>query len=262
MRFGVSCDLHSAPALQKAGYDYMESNAQVLAQMSETEFSEVRALLEKTGLACEAINCLFHGENHRLVGESLNLDTLQTHLEGIFDRAVSLGCKIAVVGSGAARRIPDGYPVDKAFAEFSQVLAIAGDIAGERGITMALEPLCRNETNLINTVAEGLALVKKLNHPHVALLADFYHMAENGEDCEGMIAAEKLLIHTHIAAPGSRDFPSPAQNPEAYAPFFTALAQNGCVGRLSAEANNLVGDFEKNIAETLELMKSFLGEHL
>jgi sugar phosphate isomerase/epimerase len=68
--------------------------------------------------------------------------------------------RILCFGSGGARRVPDGFSKDEAFA---QLVAFGTRIAPEakaHGITVVIEPLRRQETNIINTAAEGFALVK------------------------------------------------------------------------------------------------------
>lgn len=53
------------------------------------------------------------------------------------------------------------------------MLGTLGDVAAKYGITVVVEPLQTKETNLINTVAEGIEIVKKVDRPNVKCLADF-----------------------------------------------------------------------------------------
>ena len=52
-----------------------------------------------------------------------------------------------------------------------------GVIAQSYGIVVCVEPLNRAESNFINTLQEGAEIVRRVNHPHIRLLADLYHMA-------------------------------------------------------------------------------------
>ena len=50
------------------------------------------------------------------------------------------------------------------------------ELAGERGVTLAVEPLNRYETSLINTVEQGLELVDAVGRGACGLLLDAYHL--------------------------------------------------------------------------------------
>ena len=78
-------------------------------------------------------------------------------------------------------------------------LRVCGDAAEKVGMKVAVEPLCYNETNVINSVAEGLEFCKEVSHPAVACLADFYHVFKVGESFDNVANAGDMLIHTHLA---------------------------------------------------------------
>ena len=50
------------------------------------------------------------------------------------------------------------------------------------GITILVEPQRPQETNIINSAAEGLALVNAIGDPNFQLMVDFYHLARVKED--------------------------------------------------------------------------------
>ena len=52
----------------------------------------------------------------------------------------------------------------------------AGAYAGEHGVTLGLEPLNRFETDLLNTVDQGVALLADIGRDDVGLLLDTFHM--------------------------------------------------------------------------------------
>ena len=67
-------------------------------------------------------------------------------------------------------------------------------------IKIAIEPIHRCETNLINTVDSGLKFLEKLNKRNVGLLLDTFHMNIEEPSITGSIknAGEKLF-HFHVA---------------------------------------------------------------
>jgi sugar phosphate isomerase/epimerase len=80
-----------------------------------------------------------------------------------FTRLERLGVTILCFGSGGARRVPTA---SRRTRRSPQLVAFGKRIAPEakaHGITVVIEPLRRQETNIINTAAEGLALVKAVD---------------------------------------------------------------------------------------------------
>ncbi|MBV8473182.1 MAG: sugar phosphate isomerase/epimerase [Hyphomicrobiales bacterium] len=55
-------------------------------------------------------------------------------------------------------------------------LAPIADYAAERGVKLAIEPLNRFETDLVNTVEQGLSLIDDIGKANVGLLLDTFHM--------------------------------------------------------------------------------------
>jgi len=55
-------------------------------------------------------------------------------------------------------------------------MKIVSEYASEKGIKLAIEPLNRFETDFINTVAQGLELIGRIDADNVGLLIDTFHM--------------------------------------------------------------------------------------
>ena len=159
---------------------------------------------------------------------------MEQRLAQAFRRARLLGGKILVLGSGAARRIPAGYAVEQGREEFTAFLQLVNLLAGEYGVEIAVEPLNRRETNLITSVSEAYGLVQKACLTHVHVLADLYHMALEQENFSVLETVGGALVHTHIANPDGRYYPSRKDRYD-YRPFFRALQKNGYRGRVSLE---------------------------
>ena len=143
-----------------------------------------------------------------------------------------VGARAAVMGSAWARNVPDGF--DRARAEDQIVAAldrIADHLAGT-GVTCAIEPLYRQESNIINSVAEGVAFARKVNRPQIRVLADFFHMDEEGEPLETLREHRDWIVHIHLADTGRRN---PGTGAYPYDRFFGLLREIGYAGAMSAE---------------------------
>lgn len=74
------------------------------------------------------------------------------------------------------------------------------DMAGERGLEIALEPLNRFESDLINTAEDVVNLVNDINHPAAKIILDGFHMNIEEPDIEAAIRlAGSKLIHVQVS---------------------------------------------------------------
>jgi sugar phosphate isomerase/epimerase len=172
-----------------------------------------------------------------------------------FDRVKRLGIRIVVFGSGGARRVPDGFSRDEAFRQLVDFGKRIGPLARQRDITVAIEPLRREETNIINSAAEGLSLVEAVADPGFQLMIDFYHLASEHEDPGIIVRARPHLRHLHMANPQGRVFPRTLDE-YAYEPFFAALRQIGYDQRISVEAST--SDLQADAPRAIALLRRAL----
>ena len=171
----------------------------------------------------------------RVVGEQVDLARLDAYFGLTFARAQRLGAKVIVFGSGDARRVPEGFRFADAWRQLAQLLRMVDAHAARHGLRVALEPLCRDECNILNSVAEAIALSSLVQLDRVGVLGDTYHMALVGEPLEAFAHAGPDLLHVHMANPVGRRYPLPGDGQD-YAALFSALRCAGYDGRVSIEA--------------------------
>jgi D-psicose/D-tagatose/L-ribulose 3-epimerase len=91
----------------------------------------------------------------------------------------------------------------------------AADSASKRGVKLAVEPLNRFETDLVNTVDQGLQLIADVGAPNVGLLLDTFHMNIEEKDIPAAIRrASGHIVEFHACAndrgaPGDDHLPWP-----------------------------------------------------
>jgi len=171
-------------------------------------------------------------------------------------RAESLGAKVVVFGSGPSKQVPPGFAIDAARAQLIELLQALSPVARELGLTIAIEPLRRQECNIVNSAAEGLALVRSVASEEVKLLVDFYHLDAEKENPTIVREAGAEIRHIHIARPEGRAFPAPADAP-LFADFFAALAAIAYDGRVSIEAYS--GHLSRDAAVGLSFLRGLHG---
>ena len=105
----------------------------------------------------------------------------------------------AIVGSMQGR-FGDGVTRDAALAQLRTALEELGEQAQAYGVPLLFEPLNRYETNLINKLADGVALLRSLRTRNVKLLADLFHMNIEESDLAGALRdAAGFIGHVHLA---------------------------------------------------------------
>lgn len=113
---------------------------------------------------------------------------------------ISLARKLdAVVIIGLVRGKKDTGTTSKKAEEW--LIEAFRECASEnRSEKLAIEPINRYETNIINTVGSGLDFIEKLNMENVGLLLDTFHMnIEEPSIDESILKAKDRIFHFHIA---------------------------------------------------------------
>ena len=176
IKLGVCSSVDNAALLKEIGFDYLELGMSSTSALSEEEFEVLRRKAERAGLPVLAMNGMLPSDFH-LCSDQLDTQGLTAYLHKAFSRAQALGVKTVVFGSGGARR----YPLDMEYALAMDYLVaylrLAGPLADNYGLSIAVEPLREQECNIINSVMEARQLAKMANQANVGVLADLFHMA-------------------------------------------------------------------------------------
>mgnify|MGYP002537861266 CR=1 FL=1 len=106
--------------LPAAGADYAEAGFSSLMGKSLDQVRARAAQLEKAGVSLESMNVLFPGD-FRLTGPQADFSAVDSYLEENLPKAQALGVKVVVFGSGGARRVPEGFPQEEAFAQLVEL---------------------------------------------------------------------------------------------------------------------------------------------
>lgn len=190
-----TAELALLPVLQAMGYDGVELP---LFDPDGFPVDLIRARLAETALHCTVSTAMPPGINlidadRRAAGVAF--------LRRVIEQAAVLGAQL-ICGPLAApvgERRGRGYTAAE-WASCVQGLQAVGTIAADHGITLALEPLNRFETFIVNTVADGARLLDEVNQPAVGLLLDTFHMhIEEKNSAAAIRHAARHLKHFHAS---------------------------------------------------------------
>ncbi len=251
MRFGLCTDIRNVKMVESCGFDYIDGKLNQIAAFTDEEFSSVLSLMASSSLKMERASLLYP-KSMALIGKDYDEKAMGEYLNAAFKRMNALSCPLVVFGSGKSRMLPREMAWRDGFLSLVHVTQLTADIASSYGIEIAIETLNRSETNMINTLTEGAALMAVVNRPNVGLLADAYHMRKEGEDMEKIIYCSPLM-HTHIALKDGRAFPS--QKCEEVEEFFAVLKKSGYDGTMSIEGKS--DNIEEDSVRALEVLREY-----
>lgn len=123
-----------------------------------------------------------------------------TYYRSVVDLAVDLGVpRIEVVPACEGRM----GPMSSRQEEWSLAAAALGEVAayaGERGVTVGVEPLNRYETYLVTRLQDAAEMVAQVGMENMGVVADAFHMSIEESDPEAAVrAVGPLLVEVQVA---------------------------------------------------------------
>ncbi|GAB3457223.1 sugar phosphate isomerase/epimerase family protein [Actinophytocola sediminis] len=213
------------------GFDVLELPVENLGDWTPATAARVLA-----DLGLGATVCLVMPPGRELVrAEQTTIKSTQDYLCGVIDAAAVVGSPvIAGPAYSSVGRTWRMLPAERAatYAELRDNLAPVLAYAGSAGVTLAVEPLNRYETSLLNTVAQTLEAIGDLPHCGVAL--DLYHQNIEEADLTGAIrAAAGRVAHVQVCG---NDRGAPGPDHLDWPAILTAVADTGYTGPLCIES--------------------------
>jgi len=242
-------------AVEAAGADYYELPvATTVMADGEAGRAAFLAGIPRHRLRPTAFNILFP-RTISLVGPSVDRAAVGRYVVEALDRVAAAGGRVVVFGSGRSRAVPDGVDRASALDELERLLRWTAAEAGMRHVVVALEPLRHAESNVFNSIGECAAFLRDRRLGELRLVADSYHMVEEGEPLEAIDAAGDRIAHAHVADSGRVP---PGQGQYEFSTFFARLRAMGYGGDCSIEC--VWTDFASEIAASLEVVRRAAAE--
>ncbi|WP_421827032.1 sugar phosphate isomerase/epimerase family protein [Larkinella sp.] len=254
---GVCAGYEKVGLLKTLGFSFIEESVGrfLIPDAGDAQYDKNRVTLKTEGLPVRSYIYFFPG-TLKSVGPTLHHEAILQRADLALKRAKECGSKNIVFGSGGSRAIPDGFDRATAKAQHIELCKKMAPLAEKHGVTLAVEPLNRGETNFINSLAEGVEIIQAVNNPWFKLQCDIYHMLKEDEKPEEIIKYRQYITHCHIAEKQKRT--APGVMGDDFKPYFRALKQIKYEGGLSLECNWT--DFDKEVALGLATVRKQLAE--
>ncbi len=199
------------------------------------DVQQVRGLLERHGLKLAAVGSGAGWVRHKLhlcLPEKEQRAAARDFIRRMIEAGAQLGVP-TIIGSMQGRW-SDAMPRTAALECLAEALAELSQHAARCGVGLLYEPLNRYETNMVSTLADGVALVSPLPGGNIRLLADLFHMNIEEVDLPAAIrAAGRWIGHLHFVDSNRR---AAGSGHMQYPAIVAALREIGYDGYVSAEA--------------------------
>jgi sugar phosphate isomerase/epimerase len=247
---------------RKLGYHGIEIAPFTLAPSAEDittgQRKETRRIIEEAGLQTVGLHWLFAGPTglHITTNNNQVWGRTRDYLSCLLDLCSDLGGKVLVLGSPKQRSIIEGQTKDGAWQRAVELLSSVLDKASQLGLTICIEPLSPVETNFINTVADGMKMVRQINHPAFKIHLDVKAMCSESTPVPDIIRSVNVedIGHFHV---NDANLYGPGMGDVDYAPIAEAIKDIGWDKWLSVEVFKYDPDPETIARKSIEYLHKF-----
>jgi sugar phosphate isomerase/epimerase len=223
------------------GYDGVEIAPYTLAdsvtEISTKERKAIRHAAEDNGIEIVGLHWLLAKPEGLYINhpdEIIRIKT-QEYIEALIHFCADIGGKILVHGSPHQRTVQEGWDFQQSWNFAKETFKVCLKTAQKRNVLYCIEPLAHMNTNFINTVAEGIRLVREIRHPHLKMVFDSRSAsAQEKSVSEALLRAldSGYLRHIHVNDANGR---GPGFGETAFVPILKSLIKHNYKGYISVE---------------------------
>ncbi|MCT1363175.1 sugar phosphate isomerase/epimerase family protein [Microbacterium sp. NRRL B-14842] len=181
----------------RMGYDALELP---LESFGDWDPLRARAVLDGLGMGAVVVGAM--GPGRSLLARAGDVAATQDYLRACLDAAAVLGAAVVAgpfyAPTGVTWRMDETERAE-VVGELRDNLAPLAREAAAIGVTLAVEPLNRYETSVLNTVAQSLDALAPLLGAGVGLALDTYHLnIEEKRPADAVRAAGAAIAHVQV----------------------------------------------------------------
>lgn len=209
MQYSISNWIYATEDLEKnlqrlAKYKYDAVELEGEPDKEKYEPKKVKKMLQHYGLEVSSIAgmYLWKEEIKRDLASSDKKIREQTiaYLIKCIDYAKFISAKLVIVVPAAVSKLAPSLSKKEDWKNSVKAVQEVAKYAEKKDILLAIEPINRYETYLVNSVQDALGYAREVNSSHVKVMADTFHMNIEERDIpEAIRIAGDNLINVHIA---------------------------------------------------------------
>lgn len=198
MSWNEQCDL-----VARSGYRGIEIAPfslvnETIEELSSGRRREMLRAMKDSGLECAGLHWLLSPPPPGLHVTTPERETRRrswAYLEKLIDFCGDLGGTIMVLGSPKGRSTTAGQSASEAKKYLADGLAGVAEHAHRRGVKILIESLGHNQTDVVNTVAEAVEILERVDHPAIQTMFDFHNTLDETDSFSDLIDRYFPRIH-------------------------------------------------------------------
>jgi D-psicose/D-tagatose/L-ribulose 3-epimerase len=268
--FTTQAFLELAPKVRQLGFDIIEL---AIEGTDQVDIQAIKVGLQKSNLS--TIVCGAFGPDRNICSSDPAIrENAKKYICWLIDAAAELGSPTVCGPMYSA--VGKDHLMDETARKAEWDLSVSGvaemaDYAAKKGIKLALEPLNRFETDMINTAAQGLEFIRQTGKNNIGLHLDTFHMhLEEKSSAAAIRLTGEKIFHFHTCE-NDRGIPGTGQvhwqeisqalrdvkydGPvviESFTPDVKEIARAVCIWREIAPSQDLIA------SQGLSFLKSVL----
>jgi len=252
-------------SIKTAGYEGIEIAPFTLAEdpvtLTAGRRSELKDIIVSEGLVFAGLHWLMvspKGLHVTTPDETLRAKSWQ-HIRTLIDLCADLGDGgVMVFGSPKQRTSTGGLTPAEATKHYVQGLSDVAAQAGERGVTLLIEALPHQDTDVVLSLAEAVSIVGQINKPSIRTMFDS-HNAINETESHAVLVDRYFdyIHHVHI---NELDGKHPGTGNYDFYSLFEVLHRRGYKRWVSMEAFDFTPGAETLANESLRHVEVQLNQ--
>lgn len=252
-------------SMRRIGYTGIEIAPFTLAEsprdISLDERRQYRAIMSSDGLRFVGLHWLMVSPKglHVTTPDNAVREKSWQHIRDLVDLCADLGeGGVMVFGSPHQRSTTGGSSVEDATRRFEEGLASVCGHAMERGVTILVEALPSNQSDIVNTLAEAVRIVQEIGSPAVRTMFDTHNAADETEPHAALVERYfELIRHVHV---NEMDGKHPGTGDYDFKPVLDVLRRRNYSGWVSLEAFDFSPGAERIATESLRYLESEIAK--
>ena len=246
----------AAKAIRAAGYSGIEIAPFTLPDTSVEKRREYRSILDSEGLTFVGLHWLMVAPKglHVTTPDAALRERSWLHIRGLIDLCADLGPNgVMVFGSPQQRSADDGATIEETTGRFIDGLAGVSDQAHECGVTILVEALPIEQSNVVTSLAEAAGIVRKIGSPAIRTMFDTHNAVNEAEPHSVLVERYfELIRHVHV---NEMDGRHPGMGAYDFKPVLSTLRRLEYAGWVSVEAFDFSFGAERIARESVEYLK-------